>query len=139
MFRRMGLEDNLEKTKAMVCTPRFIWGKLEETAYKRRDTGEGATFREWKNTRVGCTMCGVMVASYYLKTHMARTHGIFIPQTRRFDKVGRGKNTYVVSFPMVLQEVKCLVPRCPEVAHIAGRLRKHFIYRNFQSKVAVVQ
>ena len=26
MFRRMGLETNLEKTKTMVFTPRFIWG-----------------------------------------------------------------------------------------------------------------
>ena len=35
MFCRMGLEDNLEKTKAMVCKPGFIWGKWGETAYKR--------------------------------------------------------------------------------------------------------
>ena len=26
MFRRMGLETNLEKTKSVVCTPGFIWG-----------------------------------------------------------------------------------------------------------------
>ena len=39
MLCRMGLEDNLEKTKAMVCTPRFIWGKWGETAYKQRETG----------------------------------------------------------------------------------------------------
>ena len=27
MFQRMGLETNLDKTKAMVCTLGFIWGK----------------------------------------------------------------------------------------------------------------
>ena len=27
MFWRMGLETNLEKTKAMVCTTGFIWGE----------------------------------------------------------------------------------------------------------------
>ena len=27
MFRRMGLEDNLYKNKAMICTPGLIWGK----------------------------------------------------------------------------------------------------------------
>ena len=27
MFRRMGLKTNLEKTKFMVFTPGFIWGK----------------------------------------------------------------------------------------------------------------
>ena len=27
MFRRMGIDANLEKTKTMVCIPGFIWGK----------------------------------------------------------------------------------------------------------------
>ena len=27
MFRRVGIDTNLEKTKALVCTPRYIWGK----------------------------------------------------------------------------------------------------------------
>ena len=26
MFRRMGSDANLEKTKLMLCTPSFIWG-----------------------------------------------------------------------------------------------------------------
>ena len=34
MFRRMGLEDNLNKTNTVVCTSRFIWGEWVETAYK---------------------------------------------------------------------------------------------------------
>ena len=34
MLRRMGLDTNLKKTKAMVCTPGFIWGKYGNTAYK---------------------------------------------------------------------------------------------------------
>ena len=34
MFRRVGLEKNLENTKTMVCTPGFIWGKWGEKAYK---------------------------------------------------------------------------------------------------------
>ena len=34
-LHRMGMESNLEKTKVVVCTPRFIWGKWWETAYKR--------------------------------------------------------------------------------------------------------
>ena len=48
----MGLGANLEKTKAMVCTPRFIWGKWGETVYKRQATGKGATFRDRKRMRV---------------------------------------------------------------------------------------
>ena len=39
MFLRMGLETNLDKTKAMVCNPGFIWRKWGELAYNRRETG----------------------------------------------------------------------------------------------------
>ena len=45
----------------------------------------------------------------------------------------------MVSFPSVLQEVRCTVPGCPAVAHSLGRLCKHFIYCHFRSKMAVVQ
>ena len=61
MFRGMGLETNLKKTKAMVCTQGFIWGKWGDLAYKRRATGEGETFRERKKTRVSYTTCSVTV------------------------------------------------------------------------------
>ena len=45
----------------------------------------------------------------------------------------------MVFFPKVLQEVICPVPGCPSVAHSAGRLCEHFMFRHFRSKVAVVQ
>ena len=45
MLRRMGLDDNLEKTKTMLCTPIFIWWKWGETAFKWQAMGEGVTFR----------------------------------------------------------------------------------------------
>ena len=41
MFRRMGLEINLEKYKTMVFMPGYILGKWEEHDHKRRAMGEG--------------------------------------------------------------------------------------------------
>ena len=41
MFRRVVLETNLEKKKALVCTPVYIWCKWREAAYKSRATGGG--------------------------------------------------------------------------------------------------
>ena len=54
-------------------------------------------------------------------------------------EVGGVSNTYVVSLPRVLQKAKFPAPGCPEVAHSAGRLREHLIYRHFWSKMAVFQ
>ena len=45
----------------------------------------------------------------------------------------------MVSFPKVLQEVRCTVPGCPVVAHSAGKLREHFMFCHFRSKVSIVQ
>ena len=67
MFRWVGMETNLDKTKDLVCTPRCIWGKWSEAAYKHRSTGEGATVRERKQARVICTECGVTVAESFSK------------------------------------------------------------------------
>ena len=50
-----------------------------------------------------------------------------------------GPTTYEVSFHRVLQSVICAVMGCPEVAHIEGWLREHFVYRHFWLQVAVVQ
>ena len=58
LFRRMGLSANEVKTKAMVCLPGNIRSCLTESAYTRRTTGTGASYRArlqartcWNNTR----------------------------------------------------------------------------------------
>ena len=86
-------------------------------------------------------LCHVLmkVPASYIKAHMARSHGICVPQMRVVDVVWGGPTTYVVSFPNLLQELRCPVPGFPVVAHSAGRLRKHFMFCHFRSKVAVVQ
>ena len=82
MFRRMGLETNLEKTKALVFTPGYIWGEWSDAAYKGRATGNRETFRERKRARVSCTVCRVTVAAYSLKGNILSQHGRNPPQTR---------------------------------------------------------
>ena len=39
MFDRVGLQKNLNKTNAMICTPGFIWGQQVSEAYKRQAIG----------------------------------------------------------------------------------------------------
>ena len=63
----------------MVCTPRFIYGKWGELAYKRQVTGDEATLRDLKKTRVSCSTYSVMVVASYLKAHMVSKHGIYVP------------------------------------------------------------
>ena len=134
-----GLDTILENTKAMVCTPGFIWVKWSKEAYKSRATVEGETFREKKGIRISCSECGLTVAASSQKHHTARQNRVSAPQTIWFDEGGGEPTTYVVSLPWVLNMVKCPVTGCTAVAHSVGRLRKHFMYRHFCSRVAVVQ
>ena len=139
IFWQMGLDTKLDKTKAMVCTHIFIWGKWGELAYTRQATGEGANFRERKKARVSCAMCNVTMAESYLKAHMARSHGICVTQIRGVNEVGGGTTKNVVYFPKAIKELRCTVPGCTSVAHSAGRLCEHFMFRHFRSKVALDQ
>ena len=130
---------NLDKTKAMVCTPEFIWGVWGDLAYKQKAAGKGATFIERKKKIISYNVCSVLVSDSYLKKQMEISNGICVPRTRGVDEIQEGTFTYLVSFSRVLQEVNFPVPGCPRVAHIAGRLCEHFMYRHFRSKVTVVQ
>ena len=60
-----------------------------------------------------CTECGGTVVASYIKAHMMLIYGIRPPQTMGVNEVGVGPTTCLVSFPRVLQEVKCMVPGCP--------------------------
>ena len=45
----------MEKIKAMIFTPGFIWKQIGKDVYKWRATGEGEEFWERKRTRVSCS------------------------------------------------------------------------------------
>ena len=94
---------------------------------------------ERKKRRVSCTECGVTVAESYLNMHMAQIHGICVPHKRGVNKLGGWPTTYVVSLSRVLQEEKCLVMGCSEVARSVGRLCDHLIYRHYRTNEVVVQ
>ena len=122
IFRRMGLKNNLDNNKSMVCTTGFIWGKWYEQAYKRQSMGEGETFKERMRMRVSFTKCGLNISALYLKQPMVWLHGICVPKTRGVNKGGGVPTTYVVSFPRVLQLVRFPMPGCPVVAHSAVKM-----------------
>ena len=67
-----------------------------------------------------------MVTSY-LNTYMEIIFGICPPPDKGGQRGRGGRNTYVVSFPMVLQEVKCPMSGCLSVVHSVVQLHEHFM------------
>jgi len=77
LFRKVGLETNVDKTKIMICHPIFIRTHLSDEADKRRLTGEGLSFRERKQQCVQCQWCIKNFAASYIDSHRATAHHDF--------------------------------------------------------------
>ena len=60
------------KTKAMSCTPGFIWVQQVAEAYNRRAIVEGAAFWERNRIRVSYMECGGTMEESSLRHHMER-------------------------------------------------------------------
>ena len=79
------------------------------------------------------------MASSSLHHHMDIMHSIVLPQNRGLDVRGGGVEKYMVSFPRVMKSVGYLVDGCPARSNIPGRIREHFIYPHWKSKVETIQ
>ena len=138
-FQRFGLQTNLNKTKAMICRPGFIWGQQGAEAYKRRATGEGPKFRERKKTRVSCEECGETMHASSLQHHTERANGIVLPQMRGVEVGGGILDVYKVSFSQILKLGDCPVEVFPAKAKTPGRLRENLMFCHWELKVAILQ
>ena len=70
---------------------------------------------------------------------MEITHGIVLPQVRGVDAGEGGLEVYKVSIPRIPKLVDCPVEGCPAKAKTPERLREHFMYSHWKSKVAIFQ
>ena len=96
MFDRVGLQINLGKTKAIICTPGFTLSQKDEVAYKHMDTGEGSTFRYRNKTRASCEYCRATMVVLLLRKITERTHGNIMTHTSRVYVGGGRVDIYVV-------------------------------------------
>ena len=139
MFERAGMITNICNTKSIVCNPGFIRVKQDTVAYKKRVTGEWAMFWERNKTRLSCKDYVGAMAESSLRHKMKRTHRIFLPHTQGVDVSRGGLDIYVVYFPLLLKLVACLLDGYLAQANNSGRLREHFMYWHWKSKVAIIQ
>ena len=89
--------------------PGFIWGQHKVEVYKRRDAGEGPTFRKRKRTRVSCKEYGGTMAASSLRHHIERSHGKLLPKVRGVDVGGGGLEVYKLLLPRIIKSVECTV------------------------------
>ena len=75
LFRRIGLEANIAKSKTMLCQLGVIWSVMAAEAFNRRSTGEGANYCDHPRRQMPCHECGVDVKAGSLTSHRIRMNG----------------------------------------------------------------
>jgi Reverse transcriptase (RNA-dependent DNA polymerase) len=136
-FARMGLECNTRKTEAMTCLPGYIAQPRSEVAVRRRQEGQGDSFRERRRQRVECELCGVALAQGSLNHHRLRMHGLVTVT----DNVGPPSPpvSYAVSFPATLRSRTCPVEGCREKLCNRDSLRRHFVHRHYADTLCILE
>ena len=114
-------------------------GPTANSSLQDDSTGIRGTFWEWKRSRVSCAECREVMVESFLRHHMESSHGIVLPHNRGVEICGGGSKTNRVSFTWVLKLVDFPVEILPSRSNNPGRLREHFMYRSWKSKVAILQ
>ena len=97
------------------------------------------TFQERKRTRVFCKECGDTMNASSLQHHTERACVRLFPQMWDVDVGGGGLEVYKVSFPRILKSVDSLVEVYPAKPKNLVRLREHFMFSHWKSKLAILQ
>ena len=155
-FATVGLKMNSRKTKFMVMAGGRHRLHMRSAAYRRKQTGEGATYRERMAEKVQCLRCGALVRRSYLKRHQTSGRCItasktYQPPTPVREQVANEQaitqtvepNSYQVSIPRGHPgEVDCPVEGCPFRVRAnerskRGNLRTHFRLRHVRDTICV--
>ena len=141
MFERVGLWTNLGKKFSMVCRPCQASGTQSEAAYGRRITGEVPTDRELQKGRVQCGDCGKYMEAGSLASHRVTHNGRAEEERWSWEDSSTGgePQTYRMAFPTKGGPQSCLVEGCPGRAGTRTAMRMHFLNRNVQDIVIILE
>jgi Reverse transcriptase (RNA-dependent DNA polymerase) len=133
LFRRAGLDVNVNKTKIMICHPGFIKTHFSDATYKRRLTGEGPSPQQLKKVVVECPNCKKKMNKASLASHMERAHGeplMVIPELPAAFRRSHQPTAYTIEWPRVHKKWPCPVEGCPYQASTNANFHNHFMYRH---------
>jgi hypothetical protein len=100
LFRRVNLEANTKKSKSMISLPGKVKGQISSSAYDRRMSGEGVSYKDREQRKVQCKKCGSTLASASLGNNLLQQHGIQFTATR----VGASGELYANPYMIVSLE-----------------------------------
>ncbi len=77
LFERVGLETNIKKMQAMVCTPGRISTQLSTNSYRHRHGYGTHTREQWDARKVECRQLQATMNASSLSHHLADLHEVY--------------------------------------------------------------
>jgi hypothetical protein len=112
LFDRVGLKTNVQKTQAMVCTPRRIRIHLPEDSYARMRGGMTLA-GEWESWMVVCHQCNALVQASSLHSHLAEQHDTYQAVVVPEDYLEPRASVRYMVHPKHDGRIPCPVLECP--------------------------
>jgi hypothetical protein len=137
LFKRMNLQLNTDKTKAMVMFSRASSQKESPDAYARRFNRSLPTQRERALQKMSCPQCHKRMSRQHICLHQHEVHGtpmLHIPMI----PAQVSSQMYQVNFPSGTR-VSCPVPGCPYSASTRVLLRRHFSRIHDLDEIVILQ
>jgi Reverse transcriptase (RNA-dependent DNA polymerase) len=130
LFRRMGLQLNVGKTKSMCSDPGNLRYRISTPAYNQRMTGVGLTYSATKRQLVQCTEpgCNAEVQAGSLRQHMITQHNKYVRPSRRTGVLAQDSAPPAIYHMEYTPNVamQCPVPNCPGRARGKAPMFNHF-------------
>ena len=101
----------------------------------------GPFYREILKYQVACGECREILAVVSLSSHLMTQHGREEGRRRQWTTpaVGRGPQSYKMSFPEKGGPQKCLVEGCPGRVSTRTEMRVHFVHRHVLDTVVILE
>jgi hypothetical protein len=77
LSKRVGLETNVKKTQAMICTPGQISTQLSTDSYRHRHGYGTQTREQWDARKAECRQCQATMNASSLSCHLADIHEVY--------------------------------------------------------------
>ena len=125
LFAQVGLETNVKKTQAMICTPGRIRTRLPEASYRRMRQGI-VSAAEWDTLMVQCQEFNTTISANSMRRHLADQHDIYQGVVMPQEYLNARPSVLYQAHPRYDGKLTCPVPGCLGILADGWMIRRHF-------------
>ena len=137
LFECVGLETNVKKMQAMICTPGQISTQLLTDSFRSRRGYETHTREQWDARKVECRQCQATMNASSLSRHLADLHEVYQQMVVVEELIDDQAGVSYRATTLANGKNSCPYPGCVGELGSSWMLRRHFRDTHPKDLVAV--